>query len=314
MQITPQIPQAHFEENEIDLAALFRYLLARYKFIVLFIGIGLAVAIGVALYLPNKYEATMVVVPAKQESGGGLGALAAQFGGLAAMSGLSIGKAGGRSDEALELIKSWPFLDSIINKYQLKPALLAAKKWDKKTKQLVFDEKKYLAATGEWLTKNEGGVVGEPNSWKAFKALDAELTVSKDPKSGLIRLKLLNVSPENASRWLSLVVVEANNHFRKIDLAESKNNIDYLNAKVNETSVAEMRTMFYNMIEEQTKNLMLAEASKEYFLKTVVPVREPEVKAKPARALIVVLGGMLGGFLGVAVALVGYFRQQKVVI
>jgi len=62
--------------------------------------------------------------------------------------------------------------------------------------------------------------------------------------------------------------------------------------------------VFFRLIEEQTKTVMLAKVSSEYLLKTLDPSIAPEKKAKPKRALIAVLGTLLGGFLGVVIVLV----------
>jgi LPS O-antigen subunit length determinant protein (WzzB/FepE family) len=51
--------------------------------------------------------------------------------------------------------------------------------------------------------------------------------------------------------------------------------------------------------EEQTKNMMLTKVKAEYVLKTIDPPQVPDEKAGPKRALIVVLGTMLGGMLSV---------------
>jgi LPS O-antigen subunit length determinant protein (WzzB/FepE family) len=72
-----------------------------------------------------------------------------------------------------------------------------------------------------------------------------------------------------------------------------------------------MQTVFYQLIEEQTKTIMLAEVSQEYVLKTIDPANAPEEKAKPKRALIVVLGTMLGGILSVLIVLVRYFTNKS---
>jgi LPS O-antigen subunit length determinant protein (WzzB/FepE family) len=72
-----------------------------------------------------------------------------------------------------------------------------------------------------------------------------------------------------------------------------------------------MQTVFYQLIEEQTKTIMLAEVSKEYVLRTIDPANAPDDKAKPKRALIVVLGAMLGGMLSVLIVLVRYFSTKS---
>ena len=49
---------------------------------------------------------------------------------------------------------------------------------------------------------------------------------------------------------------------------------------------------------------MLAEVRQEYVFKTIDPAVVPEEKSKPSRALICVLGVILGGIAGVAVVLI----------
>jgi LPS O-antigen subunit length determinant protein (WzzB/FepE family) len=71
-----------------------------------------------------------------------------------------------------------------------------------------------------------------------------------------------------------------------------------------------METVFYQLIEEQTKNMMLTMVKKEYVLKTIDPAQVPDTKAGPKRALIVVLGTMLGGILSVLMVLIRYFTKK----
>jgi uncharacterized protein involved in exopolysaccharide biosynthesis len=74
-----------------------------------------------------------------------------------------------------------------------------------------------------------------------------------------------------------------------------------------------MQSAFYQIVEEQTKSLMLAEVQEEFIFKVVDPAVVPELKAGPKRALICVLGTLLGGMLGVAIVLVRFaFRKEEV--
>lgn len=101
-------------------------------------------ALFYALSLPNMYKSTLVLAPAQAEGKGGMGALAAQYGGLAAMAGINLG--GGdsaRIKQAIELIKSWPFLESFISKYNLKSQIMAVQGWDRKTAKLIYDYDTY---------------------------------------------------------------------------------------------------------------------------------------------------------------------------
>jgi len=98
---------------------------------------------------------------------------------------------------------------------------------------------------------------------------------------------------------------------REQDQIEAKASIDYLTEQLVNIKVATMETVFYQLIEEQTKNMMLTMVKKEYVLKTIDPAQVPDTKDKPKRALIVVLGTMLGGILSVLIVLIRYFSKNK---
>jgi LPS O-antigen subunit length determinant protein (WzzB/FepE family) len=85
------------------------------------------------------------------------------------------------------------------------------------------------------------------------------------------------------------------------DVAEAEQAIEYLQKQIERTSLADLHSVFFRLIEEQTKTVMLASASKEYLLKTIDPAVAPEKKSKPNRSLIVVLSALLGFLLGAAV-------------
>jgi len=90
-------------------------------------------------------------------------------------------------------------------------------------------------------------------------------------------------------------------------------NIQYLEAQIEKTSIAEMREVFYTIIEEQIKSKMLAEASPEYAFVTVSPAMVPEEKSQPKRALICILGTLLGGMLSVLWVLVRHYTRSTAV-
>ena len=68
--------------------------------------------------------------------------------------------------------------------------------------------------------------------------------------------------------------------------------------------------VFYKIIEEQTKNKMLAEASPEFAFVAVSPSMVPAKKSEPMRALICIFGALLGGMLSVLLVLVMHFTLK----
>ena len=59
------------------------------------------------------------------------------------------------------------------------------------------------------------------------------------------------------------------------------------------------------------ETVMLAEVRPEYVFKTIDPAVVPEEKSKPSRALICVLGTLLGGMLGVVIVLIRHFARSE---
>ena len=265
-----------------------------------------------AINQPNIYKASTLLAPASEQGGaGGLAKMAGQFGGLASLAGINLG--GGGTDKtglALEVLKSRLFIENFIKKYQLLVPLIAAKNWDINTNTLVLDEELYNATSKTWIREVKAPKTPEPSPWESFKAFTALLSVSADKTTGMITIEIEHYSPEVAKQWLIWLVAEINNTMREQDKSDAQRSIDFLSEKLQETQLADMQTVFYQLIEEQTKTIMLAEVSHEYVLKTIDPANAPDEKAKPKRALIVVLGTMLGGILSVLIVLVRYFTNN----
>ncbi|MBA6389412.1 LPS O-antigen length regulator [Colwellia sp. BRX10-3] len=305
--------QHHFpEDDEIDLAELWYAIWSGKLLIIAISGLFAISSIIYAINQPNIYKATTLLAPASEQGGaGGLAKMAGQFGGLASLAGINLG--GGGTDKtglALEVLKSRVFLESFINKHQLLVPLMAAKSWDVNSNTLIINDEIYNETTNKWLREVKAPKKPEPSSWEAYKAFKEILTITSDKETGMITLAIEHYSPEIATQWLLWLVSDINEAMRDQDKAEAQRSIDYLTTKLQETQLADMQTVFYQLIEQQTKTIMLAEVSLEYVLKTIDPANAPEEKAKPKRALIVVLGTMLGGILSVLIVLIRYFTKK----
>ena len=71
-----------------------------------------------------------------------------------------------------------------------------------------------------------------------------------------------------------------------------------------------MTEVFAELIEEQTKTVMLANVTDEYVFQVIEPPVAPELKSEPQRALICVLGVLLGGMLALVMVLIRHYANQ----
>jgi uncharacterized protein involved in exopolysaccharide biosynthesis len=300
------------EDDEIDLAELWHAIWSGKLLIIAISGLFAISSIIYAINQPNIYQAKTLLAPAgDQSSASGLAKMAGQFGGLASLAGINLGGSGtDKTGLALEVLKSRVFLEKFINKHQLLVPLMAAENWDVMTNTLILDDDIYDPTTKAWIRDVTAPKKPQPSSWEAYQAFKDILAVATNTETGMITLTIDHYSPEIATQWILWLVSDINAAMRDQDKAEAQRSIDYLSTKLQETQLADMQTVFYQLIEQQTKTIMLAEVSLEYVLKTIDPANAPEEKAKPNRALIVVLGTMLGGILSMLIVLVRYFSNK----
>jgi len=298
-------------DDEIDLRELFGVLWAGSRKIIAITAVFAFVSVIYALSVPNQYKATALLAPAQSDSSGLSGALG-QLGGLASLAGVSIG--GGESSEgqiAQEIMKSWSFIEGFIAENNIAVEVYAAQGWSKGSNELQINDGVYDTENKQWLIENESGVTGPPSSWYLFQAFSERLEVSEEKISGLVSVSIEYYSPQIAKQWLDMYVAAVNAHMQQRQMAKVTNNINYLQAQIEKTSIAEMREVFYHIIEEQTKNRMVAEASPEYAFVAVSPSMVPELKTQPQRALICILGTLLGGILSVLLVLVMNYARKS---
>ncbi|EGV3809731.1 Wzz/FepE/Etk N-terminal domain-containing protein [Vibrio parahaemolyticus] len=309
----PYPPQPQSTGDEIDLRELFKALW-KGKWIIIATTFVFAVgSIIYALSLPNIYKADALLAPAESSNGGGLSKMAGQLGGLAALAGVNLGAGeSSQTDLAVQVMKSRQFVEAFINKHELLVPLMAAKDWDLTNNKLILNKNLYNPITGEWLREPNGLRGAAPTAQEAFEVFNKEvLSVSQDKESGLYTVSVKNYSPYIAQQWVNWLIEDINKVMRERTIAETSQNLAYLNTQLQKTAVADMQSTFYKLIEEQTKSLMLAEVQEEFIFKVVDPAVVPELKDGPKRALICALGTLLGGMLGVAIVLVRFaFRKE----
>ena len=306
MQNDTQAPQPY--DDEIDLRELFSVVWAGKILIVAITAVFALVSVGYALSLANQYKASAVVSPT-QSGGSSLGAMAGQLGGLASLAGINIGSGeSNETQEAMEIMQSWGFMEAFIQTHDLQVPIYAAIGWDKGSNSLKLNSDLYDATSERWLIEdNESGENRAPSSWELYEKFRERVAVSQDKKSGLINISVEYYSPQIAKQWVDLFIITINDYMRARKLEQVNRNIEYLTAQIDKTAIADMREVFYQLVEEQTKSKMLAEASPEYAFVTVSRAMVPEQKSQPKRALVCILGALLGGMLSVLWVLVRHY-------
>lgn len=315
-QITPQQhPDAQFAVNtmrddEIDLRELFS-VIWQGKWLIAGVTLVFAVvSVVIALMLPNIYKSEALLAPASEEQGAaGLAGLASQFGGLSSMAGINLGGKGGtdKTQLAIEVLKSRQFIGDFIDKHQILPELMAVDKWHMADNSLSFDSDIYVQESNTWVRDINPPLQPKPSQQEAYKEFLKIFNVNKDNEKGLVKISIEHHSPFVAKQWVDWLIEDINRTMKDRDVVEATRSTEFLNKQIALTNVADIRTILYKLVEEQAKTIMFAEVRDEYVFKTIDPAFVPEEKAKPKRALICVLGTMLGGMLAMMIVLIRHF-------
>ena len=301
-----------YYDDEIDLRELFGVLWAAKIPIVAFTLLCGLLSVWYAVSIPNQYKAVVVLAPAQQQSGGLSGALG-QLGGLASLAGVSVGGGGvNESQIAQEIMQSWSFIERFINENDLTAEVYAVESWDSRSNRLQYNGALFDQAEQRWVIDDEdNGGFRPPSSWELYEKFLEKLSVAEDKKTDLVSVSIEYYSPRLAKAWVDMYVDAVNRYMQDRQIKRVASNIEFLQEQIEKTSIAEMKEIFYTIIQEQIKSKMLAEASPEYVFVAVSPSMVPEEKSQPKRALICVLATLLAGMFAVMAVLVVNFSQKN---
>jgi len=279
------------EEDEIDLLELIRVLLQSWKLIFGITILCVVAAVVYAFLSPEVYKAETLLVPAKEEKNNA--STLSQFGGLAAMAGISI-PSDSNIEQVIATLQSGKFLRFFIEENELLPVLFE-ESWD--------------AEKQEWLVNDQGH---NPTVDDAVSTVKGLINIDQDKNSGLVTLSVSWKNPEFATVWANELVKQLNKQLREKAISDSRKRVGYLEQELAKTTLKDMQEVLYNLLESEKQKAMLANVNEDFALEVIDPATVPEVREKPKRKLIIALGGMCGGFLGIFMVFsIQFLRKLK---
>ena len=289
-------------DNEIDLAELFSIIWNKKLFISIFTSIAALISVLYALYLQNIYTSSSLLAPTTEDNS--LSSQLGSFSGLAGLAGVSL-PAGNISNSqiAVKRIESFEFFSKYFLPNIKLEDLMAVDEWDAKNNTVVYDDSEFNSTSNEWSRK--------PSDQKAYKEYKRALSISQEELTGLVYLSMKHKSPVVAQNWVDTIIYNINECMREIDKQDAQNSIDFLNESLKNTNSQSIKVVFAKLMESQMQTLMLASSNEAYVFKTINSPIIPEDKSSPSRALICILGTLLGGILSILIVLFRNFRQTS---
>lgn len=271
------------------------------KLLFVLVAIASLLSVFISLSLSDIYKSEALLAPVTSDNASSNNPLG-QLGGLADMAGMNLGSNKiNKTIMGMEVLKSRKFYNNLVNKYEILASLMAVKGWNKEENELIFDANIYDASKDIWLKK--------PTTQQGFKEFNEIFNISQN-ENGVISISVEHHSPFIAKQWLDWIIEEINNTSRNDDIKKAERSISYLNEQLSSTQLSEIREGLNDLVKSQVETIMFAKVTPEYLFRIIDPPFTPEEKFKPSRALICVLGLILGLFIGSLCVIIKHFALK----
>ena len=303
----------HISNNdEIDLLDLYRVLL-KGKWVILCLStFALIASIIYSLSLANIYQSSALLNPVESEDkiSGSLNNIS----GLASIAGIDISSQGGDSNVPKAILKagSLSFFENNILPNIYLPELMAVKYWDQETGSLVFDEDIYNTKSNMWVRNFSYPQKKIPSPQESFKVFKQDhFSINQDKKNGFITLTIRHQSPYIAKKWSELIINQINTYYREKDKESAIRSVNYINMQISKANLSEIKQVLAQLLQNETQKLTLIESNEAYVFDFIDPPAVMEKKSDPQRALICILGLLLGGIMSSIFVLVRHYAIKE---
>lgn len=299
----------HVYDDEIDLVELFR---AVWKGKLLIILLTFVVALGSIIYslsLTNYFTSESVLVSRDQQNSNPL----SQLSGIASMAGIGglTNSSSSSAEKVIEIIQSREFVKHLITFENILPSIMAPKSYNAISEELYFDPEIFNVESNQWIKDPDSNQEAKPTYLQAHREYLEMLSISRDKITGFVSLKIEHISPVFAKEFLTLIIREANNLNRELDIENSNKALSYLKAELSQTSLLEIKKSINQLIESQLEIQMMASIHDEYSLMVLEPPFIPDVRSRPSRSIIVIFSTLIGGIFSVIFVLVRHFQSDR---
>ena len=267
-------PNDTYSDDEIDLRQLFQTLWEGKKIIILITAIAAISSVVYSLQLNDYYQSESIMAVRNNAQSQGT---FSQYSGMASMIGVNLPASGdNKAMEAIEIIQSRKFVKHLLTFENILPSMMAAKSYDSRSKELLFDQNIYDSETKIWERKPNKNGQKKPSYLEVHRVYMGMISIFQDNQTGFISIRIEHISPIFAKEFLELILREANVLLRNRDMKESSQAIQYLKSELSKTSLVEIQESINALIEAQLETQMLSQINEEYILVEIEPTFIPE--------------------------------------
>ena len=289
------------DEQDINLTELATIFYRKKVFIFLVTSLFISLSIFYSLSLNNIYTSSALVKAV--DNSDSTPDIASQFGGIASLTGISLGSPKNDKGEFFKKsVSSRVFMKHILSFENIEKNLAAAKSFDIYNQKIIYDDQMLNTSKNEWIKSSRLSYLEIYQDYY----LDG-LSVLYDKETGFISISFSHISPIFAKELLDLLINQINEQTRKDDLDKSKKSLDYLYNLYQKEKSLDIRSAISQLIQSQLQTQTFAYVQEEYLIEVIDPPFIPEKKSSPQRAIICILGAFFGFILSIIMVIIRTF-------
>lgn len=284
---------SNYLAEELSVKELYQDLKIHWKMPLAIVLSFLLVGIGYQGIKYDVYKSSALLKIEKKEDSSLLGNLNSSLGALSQFTG-GLGGSASQENYVVELISSRVLLDAILEKNDIVPELAAAKGFNSKTKEIIFDNT-FNAQNRKWQFGNEADKQEALIFEKIYKKKYLEnIFVRLNRQTNFVEVSFNHPSPVFAQHFLNVLLSELDDLARKDALEEAERSLNYLESRLEETTQSDLRSSISTLIEAQLRIIMYANTKEAYLVKFIDSPNLPYEAESPNRILIILVSTILG--------------------
>jgi uncharacterized protein involved in exopolysaccharide biosynthesis len=285
-------------DGEIDLVETLRkYLFPHWKKYCVAAFVGAVVLASLTYLITPRYKAEVASLVNVSSSSS---LLKGSLGGLASLAGMNLNSGDSSAMFNINYVSSRELADAFIAKYDLRHELFY-KRYDENGvyKNGASLNKFYVKLLGPNYagTKDDDVYLTPgPSKEQLYKAFERVFVVNVDQKKMTVTVAVTWMDPIKAKQWANDYIGLANDILKHKAMDESRLKIKYLESQIKEKPEVEVQQAIYSLIENEMKQIAVAESTDQYAFKITQRAYLPERKASPKRWNFLFGGAFLGAF------------------
>lgn len=262
----------------------------------------------ISLILTPIYTSSAVLSASSLESSSSQ-SRKSNLGSIASIVGISSTSIGQVPDTqmALAILTSKDFTNRLVQKYDILPDLIAAKKFNKNLNEPIYNKRIYDPESSDW--KN-GKYFPSPTYLQAHEKIHKITNLSIDDDTDFLSISVEHLSPTFSKYLIEIMVNELNSVTSEKAIKSSAENIAYLKNELSNASELEIRQSIAAILESQLRKQMLASVKKNYMLEYIDPPYLPELKTYPRRTIMTILSLLAGFFISISTIWIQFYYSK----